>query len=565
MNGFTTGASTDARRFPAGFLWGAGTSSYQIEGAVDEDGRGQSIWDVFTHTRGNVHRGDTGDIACDSYHRMDQDLAILTELGVGSYRFSVAWPRVQPSGHGPVNQRGLDYYRTLVDELRRRGIEPLATIYHWELPQALEDLGGWAARETAQRLADYAGVLADALGDQVGMWLTLNEPKQSVHQGYRTGTHAPGHRSNALAAAATHHILLGHGLALQALRAALPETAQLGISLDPHPYRALDAESEAVVAELDAAHNRLYLDAVLHGSYPAGAPAALVPPEELIAPGDLELISAPLDFLGVNYYRPHYVRQGDWSALALGEEPLTEYHGFVEFLPPQLPHTVMDWIVEPQKLYEQLTELSHDAPGLPLYITENGCAAEDYVNPDGEVNDFERVDYLHGHLDAAWRAIQDGVNLRGYFHWSLMDNFEWAWGYQRRFGLYHVDFATQRRLAKRSARVYAQIIVSGELPSRVDLLGEDLVGKESVGQVLVGDGPVEHGPVGDGPVGHGPVGQSPVGDGRVELERAGENLVGQAAVGDGSPAPNSLAPAAPVSWVWREPMLIQAELDSLAP
>jgi beta-glucosidase len=503
MNGLTTGASPGARRFPEDFLWGCGTSSYQIEGAVDEDGRGQSIWDVFTHTSGKVHRGDNGDVACDSYHRMDQDLEILAELGVGCYRFSIAWPRVQPSGRGPVNQRGLDYYRTLVEELRKRAIEPLATIYHWELPQALEDRGGWASRDTAQRLAEYAGVLADALGDQVDMWLTLNEPKQSVHQGYRTGTHAPGHRDDALATAATHHILLAHGLALQALRETLSDSARLGIALDPHPYRALGPDAEAVATELDATHNRIYLDPVLRGAYPAGARAELIPPQSLIQSGDMELIGAPIDFLGVNYYRPHYIRRGDWTALARGEVPLTDHPGFVEYLPPELPRTVMDWLVEPQRLYELLTTLSHEAPGLPLYITENGCAAEDYVNPHGEINDFERVDYLHGHLDAAWRAIEDGVNLRGYFHWSLMDNFEWAWGYQRRFGLYHVDFGTQRRIAKRSARVYAQIIASGELPARQDLLG------------------------------------------------------------DRSPAPDSSVLVAPQSWVWREPMLV--DLDGATP
>ncbi len=491
MNGLTTGASPGARRFPEDFLWGCGTSSYQIEGAVYEDGRGLSIWDVFSHTRGKVHRGDTGDVACDSNHRMDQDLEILTELGVGCYRFSIAWSRVQPGGRGAVNQRGLDYYRSLVGELRRREILPVATIYHWELPQSLEEHGGWVSRDTAQRLAEYAGLLADALGDQIGMWLTLNEPKQSVHQGYRVGTHAPGHRDDTLAAAATHHILLGHGLALQALRATLPASANVGIALDPHPYRALGPDAEATVAQLDVANNRIYLDPVLHGGYPSQAPAELLPPAHLIQPGDMELIGAPIDFLGVNYYRPHYIRRGDWNDLRLGEAPVNEHPGFVEYLPPELPRTVMDWLVEPDGLYELLTRLNHEAPGLPLYITENGCAAEDYVNPEGEVNDFERVDYLGGHLEAAWRAIRDGVNLRGYIHWSLMDNFEWAWGYQRRFGLYHVDFATQRRVAKLSARVYAGIIASGELPARDQFHGDgcsEVAGSRGFSAPAAGDG-----------------------------------------------------------------------------
>ncbi|MGP0049553.1 MAG: GH1 family beta-glucosidase [Solirubrobacteraceae bacterium] len=474
MTALTSGGLAGARRFPEGFLWGTGTSSYQIEGAVNEDGRGPSIWDVFTHTRGNVRRGDTGDIACDSYHRMDEDLALLVELGVGAYRFSIAWPRVQPTGDGPLNQRGLDYYRLLVDELRRRDIVPVATLYHWELPQALEDRGGWASRETAERLAEYARAVGDALGDQVGMWITVNEPKQTVHQGYRLGTHAPGRRDDALAAAATHHILLGHGLALQALRSVVPAEARIGITLDPHPYRPLESDAEEAVAQLDVEHNRVYLDPVLHGCYPAQARAEMLPPDAVIVAGDMDAIAAPLDFLGVNYYTAHHIRRGDWSDLRLGERPLTDQPGFVEYLPPELPVSEMGWLVEPEALHELLLRLHTESGGLPLYITENGCAVADYVNPEGQINDFERVHYIHGHLDAAWRAIEDGVNLAGYFHWSLMDNFEWAWGYQRRFGLYYVDFGTQRRLPKRSAAFYSTIVNRGELPTLSALLDGDL-------------------------------------------------------------------------------------------
>jgi beta-glucosidase len=295
VNGLTTNGAAGARRFPDGFLWGAGTSAYQIEGAVNEDGRGRSIWDVFSHTPGAVRSGETGDIACDSYHRVTQDVACLAELGVGAYRFSIAWSRVLPSGRGPVNQAGLDYYRALVDALRAHGIVPVATVYHWELPQALEDEGGWASRDTAELLAQYAGALADALGDRVGMWTTLNEPQQSVHQGYRLGTHAPGHRAMGLAAAATHHILLGHGLALQALRASLPATVPVGIALDPHPYRALAEDAELVTTQLDADHNRICTDPVLHGTYPAHAKPDLLPPDALIRDGDLAAISAPVD------------------------------------------------------------------------------------------------------------------------------------------------------------------------------------------------------------------------------------------------------------------------------
>ena len=452
------------RRFPPGFLWGASTSAYQIEGAAHEDGRGQSIWDTFSHTPGKVRGGDTGDIACDSYHRADEDLALLSELGVGGYRFSIAWPRIQPTGRGEVNERGLDYYRALATGLRDRGIMPVATVYHWDLPQAIEDEGGWANRETAERFAEYAERLAHELGDQVAMWITMNEPQQAAHQGYRVGTHAPGKTDYGLAAAATHHLLLGHGLAMQAMRSVLPGRVPIGISLDIHPVRPANEDALGAAVVLDAEHNRIFLEPVLHGTYPQAARAELLPPAALIEPGDMSVISAPLDFLGVNYYSPYYVRSADWDDLRLGESPLAGHPGFVSYAPPELPRTNMGWLVEPDGLYDTLLALDREAPQLPLYITENGCAADDYVTPEGVVEDLERVEYLHGHFDAAWRAIQDGVNLSGYFVWSLMDNFEWARGYQRRFGLYFVDFATQRRLAKRSARFYSEVARTGALP-----------------------------------------------------------------------------------------------------
>jgi beta-glucosidase len=346
----------------------------------------------------------------------------------------------------------------------------VATVYHWELPQALEDRGGWASRDTSYRLSEYAGLLAENLGDGVGMWITLNEPLQSAHQGYRVGTHAPGHADPRLAAAATHHLLVGHGLAVEALRAAGPPGTPVGIALDPNPVRAADAGAVAVAAQLDADQNRMYLDPVLHGCYPENASPEQLPSDDLIEADDLAAISAPLDFLGVNYYRTHYVRLGDWRDLRRGESPVAGHPGVVHYHPPELHRTLMGWNIEPEGLYQLLLGLSTEAPGLPLYITENGYAGEDYVDPDGQVNDFERVDYIHGHLDAVWRAIQDGVPVAGYFHWSLMDNFEWAWGYRRRFGLYYVDFGTQRRLAKRSAALYSTVARSGELPAREDVL-----------------------------------------------------------------------------------------------
>ena len=470
MSRIAADGSSRVRRFPAGFLWGASTSAYQIEGAVDEDGRGRSIWDTFSHTPGKVRGGDTGDIACNSYHRLDQDLELLAELGVGAYRFSISWPRVQPDGRGPVNRPGLDYYRLLVDGLRQRNIVPVATAYHWDLPQALEDLGGWANRDTAQRFAEYAALLADALGDQVGMWLTMNEPQVAANHGYRVGTHAPGHIDDALAAAATHHLLLGHGLAVQAIRSALSVRTPIGITLDLHPVRSGGEDATDSVAAVDAEQNRIFLEPVLHGSYPAAARAELLPPAGLMEPGDMEAIAATIDFLGINYYCPYYIRLGDWSDLRRGETPVPGHPGVVSFVPPELTRTIMDWIVEPEALFDLLVSLDAEAPGLPLYITENGCATEDYVDPEGEVNDFERIAYLHGHLDAAWRAIEAGANLAGYFVWSLMDNFELAWGYQRRFGLHYVDVATQRRFAKRSAVFYAGVASTGELPSRVEVL-----------------------------------------------------------------------------------------------
>ena len=453
-----------ARRFPEGFVWGVGTSSYQIEGAVAADGRGRSIWDVFAHTAGNVHRGDTGDTACDSYNRMDEDVRLLSDLGVGAYRFSISWPRVLPDGTGPINQAGLDYYRRLVERLNQSGIKPVATVYHWDLPQALEDRGGWARRDTAERMAELTQVLAQALGDQVGMWATINEPLQSVHQGYRMGTHAPGRRDDELAAAAIHHLLLAHGYALQALRATVPAGIPIGPTMDPQPFVALDDAAEPVADALDALHNRVYLDPVLRGTYPAELRSDMRPADELIRDGDMELISAPIDFFGVNYYRPHYIRSGDWADLRLGETPVPEHPGFVHYLAPDLDRTVMGWPIVPESLRDLLVRLHAESGGLPLYVTENGCAADDYVTPEGTIEDQERIAYIHSHLEAVLEAVDAGVDVAGYFCWSLMDNFEWAEGYRRRFGLHYVEFNSGRRIPKRSAHFYRQLTRSGELP-----------------------------------------------------------------------------------------------------
>jgi beta-glucosidase len=464
----TTGSGTNgALPFPQGFTWGAATAAYQIEGAAGADGRGPSVWDTFSRTPGKVRGGDTGDVACDAYHRYPQDVALMASLGLGAYRFSVSWPRIQPAGRGAVNQKGLDYYRALLDELAGRGIAASATLYHWDLPQALQDDGGWAVRDTAQRFAEYAAIVAEALGDRVARWITLNEPQVVASHGYRTGEHAPGLRDAAAAAAATHHLLLGHGLAAQAVRATAGGVP-VGITLDLHPVLVLGEVSEAVEhgrAVTDTNMNGLFLEPLLTGSYPEQTRAGLLPPEDLIAAGDMETISQPLDFLGVNYYSAVYLRAGDPQDLRRNEEPARfGTPGVVEYRPDRLERTPMGWLVDPEGLYELLMRLSKDAPGLPLFVTENGCAAEDYIGPDGVVNDVERVRFLHRHLDAAARAIRDGANLAGYFVWSLLDNFEWAWGYQKRFGIVFVDFATQRRIPKASAHFYADVVRANAVP-----------------------------------------------------------------------------------------------------
>ena len=453
------------RRFPDGFLWGVATAAYQVEGGAHEGGRGPSVWDTFSHTPGKVHHGDTGDIACDSYHRLDTDLALLSDLGVDAYRFSIAWPRVQPTGTGAANEEGLDYYRRLVDGLREREIEPVATLYHWDLPQPLEDAGGWPVRDTAERFAAYSAIVAQALGDRVTRWITLNEPQVVANHGYRFGVHAPGRTDEGAAASATHHLLLGHALALEALRAELGATAEVGITLNMTAVRPVNAESKAVAQEIEAETNRIFLDPILKGAYPTGAVrAGLLPGPELVQDGDLARISAPIDFLGINYYRPTTVGHRDLGDERRGEERIKGHPGAVSIIADGVAHSSMGWPIDASGLHELLVLLHARAPGLPLYITENGLAAEDYVDPEGGIDDEERIAYLRDHLDACARAIEEGVDLRGYFHWSFLDNFEWAAGYQKRFGLIFVDFGTQTRIPKASAQFYSQVIRQNALP-----------------------------------------------------------------------------------------------------
>jgi beta-glucosidase len=454
--------------FPAGFTWGTATAAYQIEGAATEDGRGPSVWDTFSHTTGKVRGGDTGDVACDSYHRYPQDADLIKSLGLSTYRFSIAWPRIFPAGEGALNQAGLDYYKRLLDTLAEREISAAATLFHWDTPQPLQDKGGWANRDVALRFAEYAAVVGEALGDRVSQWITLNEPHVVAHNGHRIGVHAPGLTDNDAAVAVTHHLLLGHGLAAQALRSVVPAGTDIGITLSLTPVRlGLDADEALQHAALvtDASMNGLFLDPLLFGRYPEHALPDVLPPAELVRDGDLETIAAPLDFLGVNYYRPIHLRHGDPARLLRDEEPaLPGLDGIVQFDPEPLEHTNMGWLIDPEGLYELLLRVSKDAPGLPLYITENGRAAEDYLGTDGVINDLERIKFLHQHLHAAARAVKDGANLVGYYVWSLLDNFEWAYGYQKRFGIVFVDFATGTRIPKASSAFYANVARANAVP-----------------------------------------------------------------------------------------------------
>ncbi|MEV4561620.1 GH1 family beta-glucosidase [Kitasatospora sp. NPDC049285] len=460
-------------RFPAGFLWGAATAAYQIEGAAAEDGRTPSIWDTFSRRPGAVRNGDTGDVAADHYHRYRDDVALMSELGLGAYRFSLSWPRIQPGGSGPANEAGLDFYDRLTDELLAAGITPVATLYHWDLPQELEDRGGWTDRGTALRFAEYASIAARRLGDRIPTWTTLNEPWCSAFLGYGNGVHAPGRTDHRAALTAHHHLLLAHGLGTAALRAELPATAQVSLTLNLAAVRPLTTDP----ADLDAARridglaNRIFLDPVFHGRYPEDvlADTAHLTDWSFVRPGDLAEIARPVDSLGINYYTPTVVAADDPASPAprqdghQGDSPWPADHG-IRFLPAPGSTTAMGWPVDADGLYELLTRLRDDLPGVPLLVTENGAAYEDYTDPSGAVHDPERIAYLHGHLAAVRRAIADGAPVQGYFLWSLLDNYEWAYGYSKRFGIVHVDFASQRRTPKDSARWYAEVIRTGRLP-----------------------------------------------------------------------------------------------------
>lgn len=473
--------STDAQdvnggslQFPAGFIWGTATAAYQIEGAVADDGRTASIWDTFSHTPGKVLGGDTGDVAADHYHRYATDAALMGELGVSAYRFSTSWSRIIPSGTGPVNRKGIDFYSRLIDELLANGVAPALTLYHWDLPQELQDAGGWTARSTAERFADYARVVADALGDRVGVWTTLNEPWCSAFLGYAAGVHAPGHTNGAEALCAVHHLLLGHGMATQVLRSTLPAVAQISITVNPAVARpASDSSADAMAArKVDGLQSRIWLDPLFGLGYPADVRefTASISDWSYVRDGDLAVIATPIDLLGVNYYNPVVVRHYDGT----GQRASADGHGDgagetwpgcddVEFLDVAGRHTAMGWPVDATGFGDLLARLWRDYR-TPMAITENGAAYEDVVVADGAIHDVERVEYLREHLAAVHGAIAEGIDVRGYYLWSLLDNFEWAWGYSKRFGIVRVDFDTQRRTLKDSGLFYSGVARTNILP-----------------------------------------------------------------------------------------------------
>ncbi|RIL05889.1 MAG: beta-glucosidase [Proteobacteria bacterium] len=449
------------RQFPDGFFWGAATASYQIEGAWQADGKGESIWDRFSHTPGKVKLGHTGDVACDSYHRFPEDIALLKEMGLTSYRFSIAWPRIQPTGRGAANRAGLDYYGRLVDALLAAGIRPFPTLYHWDLPQALEDDGGWPHRDLAGRFADYAEIVVRALGDRVKGWMIFNEPNIFTTMGYLLGIHAPGRRDPEAFLRATHVVNLAHGDAFRAMRAARGDLS-IGTAFN---MSAVEPASDSV-ADADAAErwhrfmNEWFLRPSLRGEYPEAHPKGLPESAMGIEAGDFARMRAPLDFVGINLYTRAIVKAlpGDGGPLSLGVLPVGGVGGDAG------PKTDFGWEVWPDALHQILVRISKDYDRPPIEITENGCSYADAPDARGVVDDTRRIAFYRGYLEAVHRAIADGADVRGYHAWSLLDNFEWAEGYEQRFGIVWVDFETGRRILKESGRWYGGVARANALP-----------------------------------------------------------------------------------------------------
>ncbi len=472
----TPSQPADARTFPADFLFGAATAAFQIEGANTEDGRTDSIWDAFCRVPGAVINGDDGSVACDHYHRYRDDVALMADLGLQSYRFSTSWARIQPDG-GPVNTAGLDFYSRLVDELLGRGIKPWLTLYHWDLPQALEETGGWRNRDTAYRFRDYAMAVHDRLGDRVTAWTTLNEPWCAAFVSHLAGAHAPGDTDPAAALAAAHHLLLGHGLAVQELRAAAPRL-DLGITLNLTVAKPVDPGRPGDVdaaRRIDGQMNRIFLDPLFRGGYPDDVldDVAGLGLTERVVDGDLAVISTPIDFLGVNYYHGDLLSDQPPTAPLVTDAPTSRptrspfpAADNVHSHSQGLPVTDMGWEIQPDGLRELLVRVHREyagPAGVDLYVTENGAAFADEVAADGSVHDQDRVAFVQAHLKAVLDAVDQDVPVRGYFYWSLMDNFEWAWGYEKRFGIVRVDYQTQQRTVKDSGLAYAKIIADRSL------------------------------------------------------------------------------------------------------
>jgi beta-glucosidase len=440
--------------FPAHFLWGAASSAYQIEGATREDGRGPSIWDTFSHLPGMTYGGQTGDTAADYYHLMRDDVALLAQLGLDAYRFSISWPRIFPDGRGSLNQQGLDFYDRLVDTLLQHAIDPMVTLYHWDLPQALQEQGGWLNRDCTFAFADYAEIVARRLGDRVGWWITHNEPWCTAYLGYGVGLHAPGIQDVHSAVIAAHHLLLSHGLALPRLRS-VNQTVQAGIALNLVPQYAADnhCETQRGIDALDRFHNRWFLDPIFRGSYPASLfdDLAVAPPP--IVEGDMALIAAPLDYLGINYYQRSLIR----TPLRPARHNTTPR--YEQVIPvPGASYTEMAWEIYPQGLTDLLINVHRDYQPSSIFITENGAAFEDRWDGEERVADTRRVHFIQEHIQAAAAAVRHNVPLHGYFVWSLMDNYEWIDGYSKRFGLVYIDYATQRRVIKDSGYWYSDFV-----------------------------------------------------------------------------------------------------------
>jgi len=438
---------TERRTFPKDFLWGAATSAYQIEGAPLEDGAGPSIWHRFSHTPGRVTNDDHGDVACDHYHRYKDDVALMRDLGLSAYRFSISWSRIRPDGTGRVNERGLDFYRRLVDELRAADIEPLATLYHWDLPAALDDRGGWLNRDIASWFAEYAEVMFRALDDRVKMWVTLNEPWVVSDGGYLLGALAPGHRSPFEAPIVTHNLLRAHAAGVQAYRATGKHQIGLVVNLEPKYAASETEQNNAAVLRADAYMNRQYLDPLFFGTYPPELAEMFGEAWPDFPAADFDDLREPFDFLGVNYYTRGLTEHDDSVPIERAKRVRN----------PRATYTETGWEVFPQGLTDILVWVTERYGRMPLYVTENGAAFYDPPTAD-RIDDPLRVDYLRSHLHAVLDAIERGADMRGYCVWSLLDNFEWAHGYSKRFGIVHVDYATQQRTMKESAKFYADVI-----------------------------------------------------------------------------------------------------------